>query len=149
MAIAVTVTSTEHDSIGHSRTAAASLCGIDRQTLRDWVHRYNGLGFPGLSDRVPPGSKPRLSPEQEAELAKIVRERPAIPEHGVVLVWRVDLSRAVEARFGVRQAKRTARASDGGGRASAKASARPRHRHVAHKNLCRFSRRHDSSALPR
>jgi len=41
---------------GHSRAEAARLCGMDRQTLRDWVHRYNDLGLPGLSDRVPPGS---------------------------------------------------------------------------------------------
>ena len=66
---------------GHSRTEAAGLCGMDRQTLRDWVHRYNDLGLPGLSDRVPPGSKPRLSPEQEAEVAKMVREEPALFEH--------------------------------------------------------------------
>jgi transposase len=86
---------------GHSRTEAAGLCGMDRQTLRDWVHRYNDLGLPGLSDRVPPGCKPRLSPEQEAEVAKMVREGPTLSEHGVVL------SRAIEARFGVRLAERS------------------------------------------
>jgi putative transposase len=26
---------------GFSREEAARLCGLDRQTLRDWVHRYN------------------------------------------------------------------------------------------------------------
>jgi len=25
---------------GHSRRDAAEACGMDRQTLRDWVHRY-------------------------------------------------------------------------------------------------------------
>ena len=55
-----------------SRTEAAELRGMDRQTLRDWVHRYNDLGVPSLSTRVPPGAKPRLSPEQEAELAEVV-----------------------------------------------------------------------------
>jgi hypothetical protein len=29
---------------GHSREAAAESCGMDRQTLRDWVHRYNADG---------------------------------------------------------------------------------------------------------
>ncbi len=29
---------------GHSRTEAAALSGMDRQTLRDWVHRYNKEG---------------------------------------------------------------------------------------------------------
>ncbi len=39
---------------GRTRTEAANLCGMDRQTLRDWVHRYNDLGVAGLSDRIPP-----------------------------------------------------------------------------------------------
>jgi transposase len=34
-----------------SRTDAARLCGMDRQTLRDWVHRYNAEGIADLSDR--------------------------------------------------------------------------------------------------
>ena len=42
---------------GRTRTEAAELCGMDRQTLRDWVHRYNDLGLAGLSDRMPPGAK--------------------------------------------------------------------------------------------
>ena len=28
---------------GHSRETAARAVGMDRQTLRDWVHRYNSL----------------------------------------------------------------------------------------------------------
>src|ERR1700691_1975548 len=77
---------------GRPRTEAAQLCGMDRQTLRDWVHRYNDLGLAGLSDRVPPGAKPRLSPEQEAEVARLVREGPTFSEHGVVRWRRIDLS---------------------------------------------------------
>jgi transposase len=30
---------------GWSREAAAEACAMDRQTLRDWVHRYNELGL--------------------------------------------------------------------------------------------------------
>jgi len=29
---------------GWSRRDAAEACAMDRQTLRDWVHRYNALG---------------------------------------------------------------------------------------------------------
>jgi transposase len=32
---------------GWSREAAAEACAMDRQTLRDWVHRYNELGPEG------------------------------------------------------------------------------------------------------
>ncbi len=36
---------------GASRSDAARLCGMDRQTLRDRVHRYNEEGLAGLSAR--------------------------------------------------------------------------------------------------
>ena len=36
---------------GEDRTSAARTCGMDRQTLRDWVHRYNAEGLPGLVNR--------------------------------------------------------------------------------------------------
>jgi len=35
---------------GRSRAAAAGLCGTGRQTLRDWMHRYNAQGLAGLVD---------------------------------------------------------------------------------------------------
>jgi len=92
---------------GYSRGAAARQCGMDRQTLRDWVLRYNELGLAGLHDRVPPGAKRRLTPEQEAEVAQMVRAGPNFAEHGVVRWRRIDLSRAIETRFGVRLAERT------------------------------------------
>ena len=92
---------------GHNRTEAAALCGMDRQTLRDWVHRYNDLGLAGLSSRIPAGPKPRLTPEQEAEVAAMVRAGPSLTEHGVVRWRRADLSRVVKTRFGVHLAERS------------------------------------------
>ena len=53
---------------GSSREAAARAAGMDRQTLRDWVHRYNADGLAGLHDRPRSGRQPRLTPEQLAEL---------------------------------------------------------------------------------
>jgi len=92
---------------GSSREAAARHAGMDRQTLGDWVHRYNVEGLAGLSDRPSPGAKPRLSPEQEAEVARLVREGPTLSEHGVVRWSRIDLSRVIETRFGVHLAERS------------------------------------------
>ena len=43
---------------GRSRTEAAESCGMDRQTLRDWVHRYNAEGLAGLFDRPCRGARP-------------------------------------------------------------------------------------------
>lgn len=46
---------------GFSREEAARLCGMDRQTLPDWVHRYTKEGLDGLADRVRSGRPASLS----------------------------------------------------------------------------------------
>ena len=93
---------------GVSRTEAAQAAGMDRQTLRDWVHRYNVEGLAGLTDRHGDfGPKPRLSPEQEAVVATWVRRGPDLAEHGAVRWRRADLARAIKARFGVVLAERS------------------------------------------
>jgi transposase len=93
---------------GHSRTDAARAAGIDRQTLRDWVHRYNAEGPAGLRGRVgETGPKPRLSPEQEAMVAEWVRRGPDLAERGVVRWRRADLARLIAERFGVALAERS------------------------------------------
>lgn len=53
------------------------------------------------------GPKPRLSPEQEAALAGLVRQGPDLAEHGVVRWRRTDLARVIAARFGVVLAERS------------------------------------------
>ena len=45
---------------------------MDRQTLRDWVQRFNAAGLEGLIDNWTAGLKPRLSEEQRAQFAQIV-----------------------------------------------------------------------------
>ena len=93
---------------GCSRTETAQSCGMDRQTLRDWVHRYNDAGLSGLSDKKGrTGPQPRLSPAQEAEVAKRVRTGPDVKEDGVVRWRRMDLARVIKARFDVVLAERT------------------------------------------
>ena len=75
---------------GADRKSAAETCGMDRQTLRDWVHRYNAEGLRGLHDLKTPGPKPKLTAEQQAELAKLVEAGPDPTCHGVVRWRRVD-----------------------------------------------------------
>ena len=69
---------------GQSREDAAESCGMDRQALRDWVHRYNADGIAGLANRRAPGPAPRLSPAQEAAVARWVEEGPELGRDGVV-----------------------------------------------------------------
>ena len=92
---------------GKSRKDAAESCGMDRQTLRDWVIRYNAEGLAGLSDRVPPGPAFRLTQEQMATLAGIVEAGPD-PAVDLVVRWRrVDLRRVIAGRWGVEFHERT------------------------------------------
>jgi transposase len=92
---------------GKSRTEAATCCGMDRQILCDWVHRYNAEGLDGLHNRTAPGAKPKLSAEQEREVAELVRNGPDLVEHGVVRWRRIDLARVIEQRYGIKLAERS------------------------------------------
>ena len=80
---------------------------MDRQTLRDWVHRYNAEGLAGLVNRKAPGRRRYLDGEQRAELARLVEAGPAPDKDGVVRWRRIDLKRKIEDMFGVRMHERT------------------------------------------
>ena len=86
---------------GGSREDAARQAGMDRQTLRDWVHRYNETGSAGLISRTAPGPQPKLTEAQMTELRDLVIAGPDAAIHQVVR-WRcVDLRDEVARRFGV------------------------------------------------
>ena len=86
---------------GMSRTEAARIGGMDRQTLRHWVLRFNADGPDGLLDRWSPGPARRLSDEQLRKLATIVETGPDVHTDGVVRWRRVDLQAVIKERFGV------------------------------------------------
>ncbi len=80
---------------GKSRSEAACSAGMDRQTLRDWVHRYNEFGLDGLKNRPNRGAPPRkLAPVQEQQVAAWVRQGPD-PERHKVVRWRLVEPRRV------------------------------------------------------
>jgi hypothetical protein len=74
---------------------------MGRQTLRDWVHRFNTSGPQGLIDNWTEGPKPRLSAEQQAQFVQIVEAGPDREKDGVVRWRRIDLKRIIAERFGV------------------------------------------------
>jgi len=86
---------------GSNRQDAARHAGMDRQTLRDWVHRYNEAGVDGLKSRRAPGPTPKLTETQMQELRDLVIAGPDPAIHQVVR-WRcVDLRDEVARRFAV------------------------------------------------
>jgi len=92
---------------GHPRLLAAQAGGMDRQTLRDWVHRYNALGVEGLRDVARSGRPAALSAEQVQKLEGLVLAGPDLAKDGVVR-WRcVDLRAQIKVRFEVELHERT------------------------------------------
>lgn len=92
---------------GKDRAAAAQAGAMDRQNLRDWVHRFNAEGPEGLIDRKPAGARRRLTAEQEAELAALIEAGPDVERDGVVR-WRcVDLQRQILDRWNIDYHERT------------------------------------------
>ena len=88
---------------GLGREQAAMQAGMTRQTLRDWVHRYNEQGIGGLKDRFV-GSEGNLTSEQEKEIETLVMRGP----EGTLVRWRrVDLQKEIEKRYAVCYHERT------------------------------------------
>ena len=68
---------------GQTRETAAREAGMERQTLRDWVHRYNAQGVAGLRSIRGGGRSPHLSPAQMAELQALTLKG-HVPGRGVI-----------------------------------------------------------------
>ena len=86
---------------GHSRADAAGIGLMDRQTLRDWVVRFNAEGPDGLIDRTSPGRPPKLTPAQKEEVRQLVEDVPGQHDADLVRWRRADLAVVVKERFAV------------------------------------------------
>lgn len=87
---------------GMSRARAAEIGGMDRQTLRDWVHAYNAHGVDGLINDTSPGRPPKLGDEHKLKIKTLVEKGPDIDKDGVIRWRRVDLVRIAEKTFGIK-----------------------------------------------
>jgi transposase len=86
---------------GSSREEAAEIGGMDRQTLRDWVIRFNEEGPDGLVNKLSPGAPGKLTEEHKAFLVRLVEEGP-IPAVDGVVRWRAcDLIVRLYEEFGI------------------------------------------------
>jgi transposase len=87
---------------GMNRDTAARSAGMDRQTLRDWVLRYNAHGIDGLDDRWNGGRPSTFSAKEQAELVEIVLAGPDPEVSGRSAYTLEDLAGVCETRFGKR-----------------------------------------------
>lgn len=86
---------------GMNRAQAARIGGMDRQVLRDWVHRFNEHGPDGLIDNWAHGRPERLNAAQRAELSQLVTTGPDLAIHKVVRWRRADLQKVIADQFGI------------------------------------------------
>jgi len=89
------------------REAAAAANGMTRQTLRDWVHRFNADGVTGLRSRTSPGRPPALNAARKEELKSLVLQGPDPERHRVVRWRRIDLCEEIAARWSVTVCEQT------------------------------------------
>ena len=86
---------------GQNRAAAAAVGLMDRQTLRDWVVRFNADGPEGLIDKPSPGRPPKLTPAQNQEVRQLVEEGPGRYDPHLVRWRRAGLAVVVRDRFAI------------------------------------------------
>lgn len=76
---------------GLSREDAATHAGMERQSLRDWVHRFNAEGVAGLEDRPRKGRPRRMHEGIEKAFCERVDKGPDAETDKLVRWRRVDL----------------------------------------------------------
>ena len=124
---------------GATRAEAAEVGGVTRQTIRDWVLRFNAHGPRGLVDRKAPGQPPLLNRRHRVALAAAIDSGPIPAVHGVVR-WRIiDLCQWLWDEFQVAVSEQTL------GRVLRamgyrKLSARPRHHAQADDAIAAFKK---------
>ena len=97
---------------GHSRQDAAEAQNMDRQTLRDWVHRYNEFG--GLNNRPKSGRKVFLDEGQLKVISDWLEKGPD-PETDGLVRWRVqDVKNKIQTNFGIKYSMEGTRRAEAG-----------------------------------
>jgi len=92
---------------GQSRQTVAEQSGMDRQTLRDWVRRYNDAAVAGLASIRSGGRTALLTAEEMAELKELAIKGPDPETDQVVRCRCIDLREVVTRRFAVTVTERT------------------------------------------
>jgi len=86
---------------GMSREMSARLAGMERQTLRDWVHRFNDKGVEGLRDLPHTGRRRALDEDNRHKLYALVEKGPDPLTDGLVRWRRIDLKLWLKKECGV------------------------------------------------
>jgi transposase len=92
---------------GMSRGLSAQLAGMERQTLRDWVHRFNAEGIEGLRDRPRCGRPWEIGGDDRKRFCEIVETGPDPVKDGLARWRRIDLKNWLKASCGANYHERS------------------------------------------
>jgi putative transposase len=92
---------------GLSREDAATHAGMERQSLRDWVHRFNAEGVAGLEDRPRQGRPRRMDAGIEKALCTRVDAGPDAKTDKLVRWRRVDLQAWLQSEHAINYHERS------------------------------------------
>ncbi len=84
--------------LGHTVPEAANVLGMSERQVRNWVHRFNAEGVPGLRDRPRPGQPPHLTVDQVERFKERIRKG-ARSEVGVCVLRGMDVRRILQEEF--------------------------------------------------
>jgi transposase len=77
---------------------AANALGMSERQVRNWVHRFNAEGVPGLRDRPRPGQPPHLTVDQVERFKERIRKG-ARSEDRVCVLRGMDVRRILQEEF--------------------------------------------------
>lgn len=87
---------------GHRQAEVARRVGVSRQSVKRWADAAREGGPEALAAAGRAGRKPKLSPEQDAELAALLAQGPEACGFPTPL-WTIErVARLIRRRFGVR-----------------------------------------------
>jgi transposase len=89
---------------GRSAAEVARFLGLHERTVRKWLNCYETKGADALAAKPPHGAKPKLTPDQEAEILSWFARNPTEVEFGFPTeLWTgVRAAQLVQARMGVK-----------------------------------------------
>lgn len=85
---------------GHTITATAKMCQVERSTVYDWIKRFKQGGFEALKEQAGRGAKPKLPREQHLVFREAVLELQNQREGG--RIKGLDVMRLMEEKLGIK-----------------------------------------------
>jgi transposase len=90
---------------GKSPEEVIKTFGLHRTNIYKWLRKYDAFGFDGLKSKISIGPLPKISPKQEAQLAKLLLKNPLQLKFEYAL-WTIDMiTELIQQKFNVSYSK--------------------------------------------